>query len=155
MTLWTIAHQAPLSMGFFRQKYWSGLSCPPPGDLSPPGTEPASLESPALIGRFFTTNIPKLGFPGSSAVKNPPAMQEMRVQSLGQEDPLGGGMQPTPVFLPGGSHGQRSLVGYRPWGCKELDMTEATEHPYDNPEGCSQFCCFSLSFRETWILVFS
>ena len=35
-TLWTIAHQAPLSMGFSRQEYWSGLSCPPPGDLPNP-----------------------------------------------------------------------------------------------------------------------
>ena len=38
--------------------------------------------------------------------------------------PWRGAWQPTPVFLPGESHGQRSLVGYRPWGCKELDMTE-------------------------------
>ena len=37
--------------------------------------------------------------------------------------------QPTPAFLPGESHGQRSLVSYSPWGCKESDMTEATEHP--------------------------
>ena len=37
-----VAHQAPLSMGFSRQEYWSGLSCPPPGDLPDPGTEPAS-----------------------------------------------------------------------------------------------------------------
>ena len=36
--------------------------------------------------------------------------------------------QPTPLFLPGESHGQRSLEGYSPWGCKESDMTEATEH---------------------------
>ena len=51
----TIACQAPLSMGFSRQEYWSGLSFPPPGDLPDPsaGTEPASLESPALAGRFF------------------------------------------------------------------------------------------------------
>ena len=54
-TLWTVAHQAPLSTGFFRQEYWSGLPCPPPGNLSDPGTEPASLTSPALAGRFFTT----------------------------------------------------------------------------------------------------
>jgi len=47
---------APLSMGFFRQEYWSGLSCPPPGDLPDPRTEPASLTSPALAGRFFTTS---------------------------------------------------------------------------------------------------
>ena len=57
-------------------------------------------------------------------VKNLPAMQEMRVQSLGQEDPLEKEMATTSVFLPAESHGQRSLVGYRPWGCKESDMTE-------------------------------
>ena len=59
-------------------------------------------------------------------VKNLPAMQETRLQSLGGEDPLEKGMewQPTPVFLPGEFHGQRSLSGYSPWGHKELDMTE-------------------------------
>ena len=41
-TLWTVAHQAPMSMGFSRQEYWNGLPCPPPGDLSNPGTKPAS-----------------------------------------------------------------------------------------------------------------
>ena len=45
VTLWTVAHQAPLSMGFSRQKYWSGLPCSPPGDLPDPGIEPASLMS--------------------------------------------------------------------------------------------------------------
>ena len=57
-------------------------------------------------------------------VKNLPAMQETRVQSLGQEDPLEEAWQPTPVFLPGEFHGQRSLVDYNLWGCKESDMTE-------------------------------
>ena len=47
-TLWTVAHQAPLSMGFSRQEYWSGLPCPPPGNLPNPGIETASPESPAL-----------------------------------------------------------------------------------------------------------
>ena len=47
-TLWTLAHQAPLSMGISRQQYWSGLPFPPPGDLPHPGTEPASPASPAL-----------------------------------------------------------------------------------------------------------
>ena len=56
VTLWTVAHQAPLSMGFSRQEYWSGLLCPPPGDLPDPGIEPTSLTSPALAGRFFTTS---------------------------------------------------------------------------------------------------
>ena len=46
-TLWAIAFQAPLSMGFSRQEYWSGLLCCPPGDLPDPGTEPGSLMSPA------------------------------------------------------------------------------------------------------------
>ena len=55
-TLWTIAHQAPLFVGFSRQEYWSGLPCPPPGDLPDPGIEPTSLTSPALAGRFFTTS---------------------------------------------------------------------------------------------------
>ena len=50
--------------------------------------------------------------------------QETQVQSLGQEDPWRKKWQPTPVILPGKSWGQRSLVGYSPWGLKELDMTE-------------------------------
>ena len=49
-TLWTIARQIPLSMGFSRQEYRSRLPCPPPGDLPGPGSEPASLMSPALPG---------------------------------------------------------------------------------------------------------
>ena len=55
-TPWTIARQAPLSMGFSRQEHWSGLPGPPPGDLPNRGTEPASLTSPALAGDFFTTS---------------------------------------------------------------------------------------------------
>ena len=46
--------------------------------------------------------------------------QEMQVQSLGREDPLEMKWQPTPVFLPGESHGQRGLVGYSLWGCKRV-----------------------------------
>ena len=78
-TLSTVAHQAPLSMEFSRQEYWSGLPCLPPGDLPNPGIEPRRK------------------------------------------------WQPTPALLPGKFHGQRSLVGYSPWGCKELDMTEHKE----------------------------
>ena len=55
-TPWTIAHQAPLSIGFSRQEYWSRLPCPPPGDLPDPGTEPTTLKSPALAGKLFTTS---------------------------------------------------------------------------------------------------
>ena len=54
-TLWTVAHQAPLSVEFFRQEYWSGLPFPPPGGLPHPGIE---LTSPALTGSFFTLDLP-------------------------------------------------------------------------------------------------
>ena len=53
-TQWTLAHQAPLSMGFSRQEYWSVLPCPPPGHLPDPGIKPRSLMSPALASGFFT-----------------------------------------------------------------------------------------------------
>src|SRR5574339_184352 len=91
----TVTHQAPLSMGFSRQEYWSGLPCPPPRDLPGPGIKTKSLTSPALTGGFFTTSatweavmydictyIPHMylhvfiytyGSPGGSVVKNLPA----------------------------------------------------------------------------------
>ena len=59
VTLWTVAHQAALSMGFSREEYWGGLPCPPPGNLPNPGIEPVSLMSSALAGRFFTTMSPE------------------------------------------------------------------------------------------------
>ena len=64
----------------------------------------------------------------AQTVNNLPVVQETRVQSPGQEDALEKGWLPTPVFLPGEFHGQRSLVGYSPWGHKELDMTERLTH---------------------------
>ena len=64
-------------------------------------------------------------------------MQEMQVQSLGQEGPLERKWQPTSVFLPDTSHGQRNLVGYSPGGYKELDMTEHTYiHTYIHKSLC-------------------
>ena len=56
VTLWTVAHQAPLSMGFSSQEYWSGLLDPPPQDLPNPGMNLLSLASPALAGGFFITS---------------------------------------------------------------------------------------------------
>ena len=55
-TPWTVPHLAPLSMGFSGQEYWSGLPCPPPGDLPDPGIELMPLRSPALAGGIFTTS---------------------------------------------------------------------------------------------------
>ena len=69
-TLWTVACQAPLSMGFYRQEYWSGLPCPAPGDFLDPGIEPAYIMSPALAGRFFTTITPENPKEGFSSVQS-------------------------------------------------------------------------------------
>ena len=55
-TLWTVAHQAPQSMGFTRQEYWSGLTCSLPEDLPDLGIKPASRVAPALAGEFFGTS---------------------------------------------------------------------------------------------------
>ena len=60
----------------------------------------------------------------AQTVKHLPTMRETQVQSMGQEDLLEKEMATQPVFLPEKSHGQKSLVGYRPWGRKESDTTE-------------------------------
>ena len=67
-------------------------------------------------------------FPVAQQVKTLPAMQETQ-ETLGLEHCLEEKRRPTPVFLPEKSHGQRSLVTYSPWGCKELDMTEGLSMP--------------------------
>ena len=106
LTLWTVARQAPLSMGFARQEYWSRLPCPPPEDLPDPGTKPPSLTSPALAGRLFTIratweahllfmDTQKLTSRASlvaQIVNNRPAIWETWVRFLGWEDPLEKGM---------------------------------------------------------------
>ena len=56
VTQWTVAYQAPVTMGFSRPEYWSGVPFPTPGALPNPGIEPVSLMSPALVGGFFTTS---------------------------------------------------------------------------------------------------
>ena len=99
-TTWTIAYEAPPSMGFSRQEHWSGLLFPSPGDLPNPGIEPGA----SLVAQL---------------VKNPPAMRENWVQSLGWEDPLETERLPTPVFWPGEFHGL-----YNSWGRKESDTSE-------------------------------
>ena len=130
VTQWTEALQTPLSMRFFRQEYWSGLPCPPPGDLPDPGIELTSLRSPSLAGGFFTTSatwetcgiwycwsklfIPSLlvkCFPGCSAGKKSTcnAGGPGLIPRLGRSAGEGIGL-PTPVFFgfPGGSGGKES-----------------------------------------------
>ena len=90
VTPWTVAHQAPLSMGFSKQEYWIGLPCPSSGDPPNPGMEPASHTPHAFAGGFLTTDFPG-GSDGKASAYNAgdhPVMQGTRVQSLGQEDPL-------------------------------------------------------------------
>ena len=72
VTPWTGARQAPLSMGLPRQEYWSGLPFPPPVSLPNPGTEPASLASPALAGGFSTV-VP----PGKSRISDTDSNMEL------------------------------------------------------------------------------
>ena len=74
------------------------------------------------------------GFPGGNNGKEPACQcrrpKRCRFNPWVRKIPWRRAWQPTPVFLPGESHGQRSLVGYRPWSCKELEITEATKHAY-------------------------
>ena len=74
--------------------------------------------------QFQTGN---LGFPGGSVVKSLPAMQEIRIQFWVRKIPRQRKWQPTPVFLPGKSHGQRSLAGYSPWGRKRVGQDLVSE----------------------------
>ena len=100
-----MAHQAPLSLGFSRQEYWSGLPSPSPGDLPDPGIKPgASL--------------------GAQQVKNPPAKWEIWVQTLGWEDSLEKEKATHSTILTGESHGHTSLAGYSPRGWHRVEQTE-------------------------------
>ena len=72
---WTIAHQTPLSMRLSRQEYWSGMPFTSPGDLPYSGTEPESPVSPALAGRFFTTEqAGKFSLEFRSVAQSPPTL---------------------------------------------------------------------------------
>ena len=83
---WTVALQVPVSIGFPRQKYWSKLPFPTPGDLPDPGIKPQPPASPvACIHRWVFYHWASLV---ALLVKNPPAMQEIWIRSLGWEDPL-------------------------------------------------------------------
>ena len=142
---WTVALQAPPSMGFSRHEYWSGLPFPSPGDLPDPGIEPRSptLQADALtseppgkphvvacikISFLWLHDIPSYihcGFPAGSDGK----ASACNVGDLGfhpwvRKIPWRRAWQPTPVFLLGESHGRRSLEGYSPGGHKESDTTE-------------------------------
>ena len=104
--------------GFCRTLTWisHGFTCVPILNALPP-------PSPSL-SYFFQA------FLGAHMVKNPPAMPETPFRSLGQEDTLEEGMASHSSVLAWRTHGQRSLVGYSSWVCKESDTTEATGHAH-------------------------
>ena len=137
-TLWTVAHQASLSMDFFRQEYWSGLPFPSPGDLPDTRIKPVSLSSLALA--LITERTYSQQYLVQTPRKNPawflPSVcyrsthrgtprwhsskgiclqsRKGRFDPCVRKIPWRRKWQPTPVFLPEISHGQRSLVGYSP-----------------------------------------
>ena len=78
--LWTIARQAPLSMGFSRQEYWGGLPCPSPGNLPNPGIKAVSLTSPVLEGRFFTTGLRKWALPRKPMIQDAHLQKRWRIK---------------------------------------------------------------------------
>ena len=104
VTLWTRAHQAPLSMGFSRQEYWSGLPCPLPEDLPDPGIKPMSVVSPALADGFFT-----LAPPGNPY--NAPCTCARQVTSVLSNSSQPYGLEPTRLLCPWDSPGKNTGVG--------------------------------------------
>ena len=94
-TPWTVVHQAPLSMGFSGQKYWSGLPFPPPGDLHNPGIEPSSPARVSCSGGWILNHLSHLGSPASSSDKpSSPASLTNRCFATGKGD------QAVDVFFP-------------------------------------------------------
>ena len=109
-------HQAPLSMGFSRQEYWSGLPFPSPGDLPDPGMRTPFTSRPGIL------KLGQRGWLGWLRI----CLQSKRpgFDLWVGKIPWRRKWHPTPVILPGKSHGQRGLVGYSPQGLKESDTTE-------------------------------
>ena len=114
--------------GWFHANAWQKSGFP----VSSAGKEfTCNAGGPGLIPGFGLSPEEGMGYPlwyswaslVAQMIKNPLAMQETWVPSLGQEDPLQKRMATSLVFLPGEFHGLRSLVGYSPWGSKELNTT--------------------------------
>ena len=131
---------------FSRQQYWSGLPYPFPGDLADPGIKP---RSPAW--EVHSTTEPSFWLLSRYNYRAAPDAQWWRIHPPSRKhgyDPWFGKVpwrrkwQHTPVFLPGKSHGQRSLEGYSPWALKELDTTEQL-----NNDNCISVRCTALWFE--------
>ena len=120
---WTVVHQAPLSMGFSRQEYWSGVPLPSPpfrpiqSDFQGKNkiNKPKNRLFWWLGGKESACQYGRCGF--VPWVRKVPRKRKW---------------QPTPVFLPGESHGQRSLVYYSPWGSQK-SWTQLSTHTHKSP----------------------
>jgi len=99
------------------------------GDLNGKEVQKAGDTCICMADSFCCAVESNTGFPGESGVKNPPAKHETQVPSMGLQGkiPWRRKWQPTPVLLPGKSHGQRSLVGYSPWGRKRIEHDLVTK----------------------------
>ena len=128
LTAWTVTCQAPLSMGFSRQEYWSGLPFPSPGDLPDPGIEPESpaLGADALPSASFTDRWVS----GKESSCQCRRCKRHRFGPWIRKIPWRRKWQPTPVFLPRRFHGQWSLAGYSPRGCKEKRQHNTHTHTH-------------------------
>ena len=89
-----------------------------------PGKRTRLLSIALIVGLHVFIKAFKVVLPWRLRLKNLPAVQEIRVHSLGWEDPLEREWQPTPVLLPGEFHGQMILAGYSPWGWEGSNTTE-------------------------------
>ena len=126
--LWTAARQVPASMQCLWQESWSGLPFPPPEDPPNPVTETETLVSPTLQANSLPLShqgSPKLWDTGSQMCTSGLCVFKEHYPGI----PWRRKWLPTPVFLPGEFHGQRSLLSCSPWGCKESDLTERLTHP--------------------------
>ena len=115
-TPWTVARQAPLSIGFPGQEYWSGLPFPSP-----------------MEAHYKTKSRVTVAFPGGSDVKESAGIVADLGLILGLGRSPGGHGNPLQYSCLENPHGQRSLVSYSPWGRKDLDMTErlsTAQHSY-------------------------
>ena len=131
-TPWTAANQAPPSTGFSRQEYWSGVPLPSPmrRAMLSKSLIQFSVGGQGCVPSLLFDLRPNYGWGNENnglkvaqKVKNSPAVWETWVQSLGWEDPLEKGMATHSSILAWEIHGQMSLLGYSPWGHKELDTT--------------------------------
>ena len=118
----TVAHQDPLSKGFSRQEYWSGLPFPPPRDLPDPGIKPTSPTSPALAGKFFTT-----ASPGKEGINDPQGVEA----ELAEWEPL---VLPTGGLLPA----YHFSLGFEMFcSLPEKQLLQRTPFPFEMVQTCS------------------